>query len=145
MHAPVLWRVPRVPRPVEEPSRDRSIPKLLIENQVLGERTESQSELTTEEPSAYINRYINGYERPRTSSDQNPKMTPDHGQPAGGPLHDKLADTTGYLLSPSCSAAQPVHPVILVRAPRVPVPPGTHGDPQAMTDRNSLTVHGNIS
>jgi hypothetical protein len=36
-------------------------------------------------------------------------------------------------------------PVILVRAPRVPVPPGTHGESRALTDRNSLTVHGSTS
>jgi hypothetical protein len=35
--------------------------------------------------------------------------------------------------------------VILIRAPRVPVHTGTHGEPLAMTGRTSLTVHQNVS
>jgi hypothetical protein len=38
-----------------------------------------------------------------------------------------------------------VCPVILVRAPRVPVPTGTHGESPALADRISLTVHRNTS
>jgi hypothetical protein len=35
--------------------------------------------------------------------------------------------------------------VILVRAPCVPVPTGTHGEPPALADRRSLIVHRNTS
>jgi hypothetical protein len=44
-------------------------------------------------------------------------------------------DRTSYLARPS----------ILSRAPRVPVPPGTHGEPRTLTVRISLTVHRNTS
>jgi hypothetical protein len=52
------------------------VPKLLTENQVLSEPTHSRSELTTEESLDYINVYINGYGRPWTSSDLDPRMWP---------------------------------------------------------------------
>jgi hypothetical protein len=43
----------------------------------------------------------------------------------------------------SCGSGTPRVPVILVRASRVPVPTGTHGELPALADRSSLTVHGN--
>jgi hypothetical protein len=42
-------------------------------------------------------------------------------------------------------AGTPMSPVILVRAPRVPVPTGTHGESPAMAGRTSLTAHENTS
>jgi hypothetical protein len=49
--------------------------------------------------------------------------------------------------APSCpaAAANLMCLMILIRAPCVPVPTGTHGEPRVMTDRNSLTVHGSTS
>jgi hypothetical protein len=38
-----------------------------------------------------------------------------------------------------------VRPSILCRAPRVPVPSGTHGEPRTLTARISLTVHPSTS
>jgi hypothetical protein len=43
----------------------------------------------------------------------------------------------------SCGSGTPRVPVILVRAHRVPVPTGIHGELPALADRSSLTVHGN--
>jgi hypothetical protein len=65
--------------------------------------------------------------------------------PAPGPLRGKLADATGYLLSSSC-LRRPAH-LVLPRPWFVPLacasPRGLTGNPQTMTDRNSLTVYGN--
>jgi hypothetical protein len=50
--------------------------------------------------------------------------------PAPGPFPGELADATGHPLASlmSCGRpAYPVRPVILVRAPHVPVPTATHG------------------
>jgi hypothetical protein len=46
-------------------------------------RTSSRSEPAVQDPLTYINRYIDGYGRPWTSSDLNPKMRPGPGQIAG--------------------------------------------------------------
>ncbi len=66
-----------------------------------------------------------------------------------GPLRDKLADATGYPLPalPSCGGPTPRQraATILDRAPRMPVHTGTHGEPPAMADRISRTVHLNAS
>jgi hypothetical protein len=46
---------------------------------------------------------------------------------------------------PLMSCGRPAHlirSIILVRAPRVPVPTGTRGESPTMTGRTSLTVHG---
>ena len=64
-----------------------------------------------------------------------PRLVPKSGEsPAGGiPTH-----------TPSCPAPGRPHlarPVILPRAPRVPVPSGTHGEPRTLTVRISLTVY----
>jgi hypothetical protein len=76
-------------------------------------------------------------------------------QPSGaphGPL--PLARSNAYRRrdgtpahAPSCPEAghHPVRPVILVRAPRVPVHRGTHGEPRTTTVRISLTTHQNTS
>jgi hypothetical protein len=50
---------------------------------------------------------------------------------SSGPLRGKLADATGYPLPARPVLRQSIHPappVILVRAPCVPVPTGTHGN-----------------
>ena len=69
-----------------------------------------------------------------------------HMDPCPWPLRCKLADATGYPLSPLMSCGRSprlVRPMILVRAPRVPGPTGTHGEPPAMMVRISLTAHEN--
>ena len=50
---------------------------------MLCERTESRSEPANNKGLAYINWYINGYGRSRTSLDMIPEMRHDPGQPAG--------------------------------------------------------------
>ncbi len=58
---------------------------------------------------------------------------------SSGPLRGKLADATGYPLPARPVLRQSVHPAspaILVRAPCVPVPTGTHGEPPVMTAQN---------
>jgi hypothetical protein len=65
-----------------------------------------------------------------------------------GPLQGKAADATGYPLRTLMSCNRTPHlarPSILCRARRVPVPPGTHGEPRTLTVRISLTVHQRTS
>jgi hypothetical protein len=66
---------------IHTPSSPASKP--LTKNQILGERTESRSEPANDKPPAYINWYINGYGRPWTPSDVNPRIRPVHGQIEG--------------------------------------------------------------
>jgi hypothetical protein len=70
-----------------------------------------------------------------------------HMDPCPWPASSKAAERDGIPASPSCSAAAAhlVCLVILIRAPGVPVPTGTHGELPALADRSSLTVHGNTS
>jgi hypothetical protein len=71
-----------------------------------------------------------------------------HMDPCPWPALMRIADATGYPLTHPHVLRQdatPVRPVILVRAPRVPVPSGTHGEPRTTTVRNSLIVHEKAS
>ncbi len=66
------------------PRRGARPGKPLTKNQVLGGHTHSRSEPgqspRTRSALPYIHWYINGYGPPWTSSDPNPKITPDHGR-----------------------------------------------------------------
>ena len=57
--------------------------KHVTENQVFGAVHPAGQSPPTRRALAYIHWYINGYGRPRTSTDPNPTMRPDHGQIAG--------------------------------------------------------------
>jgi hypothetical protein len=69
-----------------------------------------------------------------------------HMDPCPWPAPSKAADATGYPLPHVLRQRHTsLRLVILVHAPRVPVPTGTHGESPALADRSSLTVHGNTS
>jgi hypothetical protein len=68
---------------VEEPSRSTPIPKLLTKNQMLGVLHTTDQSPRPKSLLVYISWYINGYGRPWTSSDPNPRMRPNRGQFAG--------------------------------------------------------------
>jgi hypothetical protein len=70
-----------------------------------------------------------------------------HMDPCPWSAQGKPADATGYPLRSSYpgQAGAPLLLMILIRAPRVPVPTGTHGESQAMAGRLSLTAHENKS
>jgi hypothetical protein len=62
--------------------------------------------------------------------------------------HDPCRSADEISALPLMSCGGPTHPVrqaILVRAPRVPVATGTHGEPRTTTVRISLTVHDETS
>jgi hypothetical protein len=71
-----------------------------------------------------------------------------HMDPAPGPLQCTSPTRRDTHLRIRMSRDWTPHlarPATLLRAPRVPVPPGTHREPRTLTVRISLTVHQNTS
>jgi hypothetical protein len=88
-----------------EPQRARSVSrrplrslgvKHLTHNQMFGSRQTAGPSPRPESLPVYISSYINGYGRPWTSSDPNPRISPVHGQIACG--SGALPATTDHMV-----------------------------------------------